>query len=648
MFNGEHSIDLTPRIKYNRKRPIILFGGLNGAGKTTTLTAIRLALYGRASLGRNVSMQDYHEQLVDYVHKPRKSLVPPKSSAIELSFTYGKHGTVSQYTVIRSWEHQKAKVIECLEIKQDGKSLEGLSPEQLQSFLNELIPLGVADLFFFDGERIAELAEDSNNESLAYAIKRLLGLDIIDRLRADLGIYLKEHTQSKLPKEITKEIKDYEKRYTENYANYQKSLTKTEALKTQLVHIDKEIEAVTLRINDLGGAWAQSRQAEELRSEHLIKEKASVTAELRGLFSDALPFAFAPKSITALIGQLKSEQETKSKINARRTVSRHLNELKRELSKNADKRAVDVAINKVFGEVLNFSKDTSIVHDISDNKLESIISTVRVRANEQTQQAQKLSLKIEGIQKELETIGKNIARAPDHSRIASVLEELNGLHEQKVVLEKDLTANSEVTKRHLRDAMENLRRLRDLNDKFKKSMSLGEGIELASNTRFMLEEFSEKTKQRKLEILEQEFIKSFSKLARKDDMKMQATIDPKTFAVTLKDANGKSINKKKLSAGEKQIYAIAMLEALGRTSGRNLPVIIDTPLGRLDSKHRANLVQNYFPTASHQVLILSTDTEIDEAFYDELSPEISHAFSVDYDSKQGNSKFNEGYFWRQN
>jgi DNA sulfur modification protein DndD len=129
-------------------------------------------------------------------------------------------------------------------------------------------------------------------------------------------------------------------------------------------------------------------------------------------------------------------------------------------------------------------------------------------------------------------------------------------------------------------------------------------------------------------------------------MDILADIDPRSFNVSLTDNHGKVVNKKKLSAGEKQIYAIAMLEALGRTSGRNLPIIIDTPLGRLDSKHRTKLVQNYFPTASHQVLILSTDTEIDEDFYDELSPEISHAFSVDYDSKQGSSDFNEGYFWR--
>jgi len=194
--------------------------------------------------------------------------------------------------------------------------------------------------------------------------------------------------------------------------------------------------------------------------------------------------------------------------------------------------------------------------------------------------------------------------------------------------------------------MENLRRLRDLDSKYSKSMSHGQGMQLAANSREMLIDFAEETKIRRLAILEQEFIKSFGKLARKDDMSISAKIDPTSFDVNLIDKYGKTINKRRLSAGEKQIYAIAMLEALGRTSGRNLPIIIDTPLGRLDSNHRDNLVKNYFPTASHQVLILSTDTEIDEDFYAALSPEVSHAFSVTYDSNRGSSEFSEGYFWR--
>lgn len=101
-----------------------------------------------------------------------------------------------------------------------------------------------------------------------------------------------------------------------------------------------------------------------------------------------------------------------------------------------------------------------------------------------------------------------------------------------------------------------------------------------------------------------------------------------------------------MSAGEKQIYAISILEALARTSGRNLPIIIDTPLGRLDSKHRINLIRHYFPYASHQVIILSTDTEVDESFYQELNKYISHAYKLEYLSESACTVAIEGYFWK--
>jgi DNA sulfur modification protein DndD len=104
--------------------------------------------------------------------------------------------------------------------------------------------------------------------------------------------------------------------------------------------------------------------------------------------------------------------------------------------------------------------------------------------------------------------------------------------------------------------------------------------------------------------------------------------------------------KAELSSGEKQIYAIAMLWGLARTSGRPLPVIIDTPLGRLDSEHRANLCQNYFPNASHQVILLSTDTEVDRPLFDNLRDHISHAYSLNYDPADACTRVTEGYFWK--
>ncbi len=651
VFNGEHNIELTPKIKYGRKRPIILFGGLNGAGKTTTLTAVRLVLYGRQSIGRSVTVKDYHQQLREYIHKPRKSSATPYSSSVELDFTHGKHGIINEYRVIRSWEEKGGKIVEYLQIFQDSQLLEGSNTEQLQSFLNELIPIGVADLFFFDGEKIATLAEDNTNEALADAIKRLLGLDIIDRLRADLGIYLRENTQTKLPKDISKELQAYEKEYQKKYSQYETFIARNQDLNTELVSIKAEIAGTNQRISDLGGAWAKSRGAEEERAKQITEEKISITKEMKVLIADSIPLALAQKSLATLLELLKKEKTAKAKLAARKELNKHLSMLRNQLHEIVDKKdkeTIDIAIESSFSTILDPVNDTNIILDISDSEYERIHALITSYVPQQVVQFKSLGAKIDKLEEELNVVSNNIARAPDQSRLDDIMAELGKLQNQEGGIRNQMKVNHESAKKSLREAMESLRRLRDLDEKYSKSMSHDQGMELAANSRAMLSDFAEQTKKRKIAILEHEFIKSFSKLSRKDDMDILANINPQNFNVTLTDNNGKTVNKKKLSAGEKQIYAIAMLEALGRTSGRNLPIIIDTPLGRLDSKHRNKLVQNYFPTASHQVLILSTDTEIDEDFYKELSSEVSHAFSVDYDSNRGCSDFNEGYFWRSN
>ena len=93
--------------------------------------------------------------------------------------------------------------------------------------------------------------------------------------------------------------------------------------------------------------------------------------------------------------------------------------------------------------------------------------------------------------------------------------------------------------------------------------------------------------------------------------------------------------------------AVAYLWALSLASGRNLPVVIDTPLSRMDSEHRAALVERYFPHASHQVILLSTDTEIDEAHYAQLKAldVLDRVIRIQHDPEMRSSKILPGYFW---
>jgi DNA sulfur modification protein DndD len=134
----------------------------------------------------------------------------------------------------------------------------------------------------------------------------------------------------------------------------------------------------------------------------------------------------------------------------------------------------------------------------------------------------------------------------------------------------------------------------------------------------------------------------------KSDLVQKIAIDADTFGLSLFGPDGQNVPKHRLSAGEKQLLAIAFLWGLARVSGRDLPIAIDTPLGRLDSSHRHNLVERYFPAASSQVILLSTDTEIgqNELLLLEEQEVIARKYLLEYNSQQRQTTIHpDRYFW---
>jgi len=171
---------------------------------------------------------------------------------------------------------------------------------------------------------------------------------------------------------------------------------------------------------------------------------------------------------------------------------------------------------------------------------------------------------------------------------------------------------------------------------------------LASKVQTVLINYQTALLQKKVLELEEAVSRSFNTLCRKKDSLRRVSIDPKDFSIILYDKQGRPLPKSQLSAGEKQIYAVSMLWALGKISGRPLPIMIDTPLGRLDSDHRKLLVKEYFPAASHQVIILSTDTEVDQTYFSELKRAMTQAYSLEFDPTECSTKISKGYWWGGN
>ena len=163
----------------------------------------------------------------------------------------------------------------------------------------------------------------------------------------------------------------------------------------------------------------------------------------------------------------------------------------------------------------------------------------------------------------------------------------------------------------------------------------------------VLNQFIVRLRKNKVHLLQEKTFEMYRLLSSRSGLIKDITIDDKTYEVRITDRNGHEIRKSALSAGEKEVFAVSLLWGLAQTSEIKLPIIIDTPLSRLDSTHRDNIVNNYFPNAGEQVIILSTDTEIDNNYYRSLKPRLSGAGSLEFDQRQELTTFRHGYFWEK-
>jgi DNA sulfur modification protein DndD len=286
------------------------------------------------------------------------------------------------------------------------------------------------------------------------------------------------------------------------------------------------------------------------------------------------------------------------------------------------------------------------IHALSESESRRVVDLLTARANSSREECIQLVRQLENVEDQLADLNLQLVRAPAESTLRAEFDaltqagiDLGRLQQEKANLVEDL-------RRQTWHCIDVTRKLRGLEEQASLTWSADQAELRATAIRDLMSEYSKEITRFKLGELKRHFVDTFGRLARKEDLVIGAEIDEEDFSVTLIDRRGARIPKESLSAGERQIYAIAMLEALAKTSRRSLPVIIDTPLGRLDSKHRQKLVEQYFPLASHQVIVLSTDTEVDEPFYQGLAKHVSHAYHLVFDEKAGATSVEKGYFWK--
>lgn len=640
LYAGRQRIDLVP----TRGRPVVLLGGRNGAGKTTLLEAVRLALYGRRALGLRVGQSEYEEHLRNCVHIGIHSEAA-KVASVGLEFDYAESGVVQRYRVSRRWTVRGAKAIETLTLEKGGTPVESVPREEWHAFLQELIPPGVSQLFFFDGEKIADIARDDPDEGLADAVRGLLGIELVGRLRTDIGLYLARRSRrensaaAERLETIVRDLESLERRIAD-------MSEEVAELNTRHLSQTGAANKVRQRFIAEGGDAANRRSSLEASQKEIKGQIARREEELRDLAGGLLPFAMAPKLLVRYAAALSRSgsvdaAEEADALRRRILAWRASGEPQRSAAwKDAHWRDLEDFLKAFTG---NPGAINPTFFALDANERRRLTERIAEARDAVPAKASVLVSDLDALTKRLREVEAEIVRASGHAA-GVVLDELLLAEKDVGIIEAQLKARTEEL-RGLEYQRATLMREKDRAIEAQtEAAATEERAALASRVSRALRQYEERLRDLKIEQLRKEFVLRFNHLARKGDLVADVRIDRSNFDATLIDRAGGEIRKSSLSAGEKQVYAIAMLWALARTSGRALPMIIDTPLARLDSEHRSTIVECYFSQASHQVIILSTDTEVDGKLLERLAPSISHSYRLDYDHNQRSTHVVPGYF----
>ena len=656
LFKGAHEFDLTPKKRYRKIRPVTLIGGMNGAGKTTILNSLRLCLYGNESLARGTTKKGYQEYLSSLIHRSNAKKESINYASVEVEFEFTYLGIKDVYLVTREWSKLIEGVEEKLLIKKNDKKLKDLIPDQWQTFIKDLIPPGLSGLFFFDGEKIQNLADDiQGSNELATSIKALLGLDLADRLKVDLKNYTSKQRITGNNKDLAKQERQAKKRLLELLDLEEVLDREFAAINSKKTLIEGKVEAEERSLTSQGGDFVKERSELQAEDIALAEKDTQLQDEIRTACADLLPFSIAPELCKDVVSQFESESkyhqqqvienEFKNAKQASRQMKKTL--ISGGLSEENAKEALRVFRRWLSGRTnKNSQAAISLIHNMGPNDMAECSLLLKKALGGTPEKIKHLAKTLETVIDKKRTIASTLTKMPTQESLAPIFQALSKLNKDLAKYSQELA----LLEQKQRDICNSKADIERQLSKIESQKTLKKGSELkvslAEKSILAMNDYIALLTERKIRHLNDIALEKFNYLARKRNKFKSIIIDPDKFTVNLYDKKETKIPMSELSAGEKQILAVSILWALSCTSGRSLPVVIDTPLGRLDSSHRSNLTENYFTQASHQIIILSTDTEFDKLLEDKLSSHISNYYRLEYNEKEKRTYSHEGYFWK--
>ena len=650
-YAGKQTIDLRPE-NSGSIQPIILLGGMNGGGKTTLMDAIRLALYGqraRCSTRGNLGYSDFLLQSIN------SQATSADLTQIQLSFEHIFEGHWQQFKIIRAWQRNLKDGKDSLSIEREARFDRNLE-ENWDEYVENILPLGISNLFLFDGEQVKELAElDTPPPAVVEAINNLLGLELAEKLSLDLEVLVNRKRKALASKTQLLTIEETEAKLTAKQVEKAKVNSKLSELQQQLKQANKKRDRARDKFNKQGGKIASEREQIEIKLRELNERLEVERQNLINIASGNLPLKLITPLLEAAAIQGKQELETQqfkqaqSVLEARdRKLLDYLNTI--DLSAEAISK-IDFFISQENKAIAESIKNESNILQLTEAQLQQLVSITENILPLQNKSVKATIEQINRLETEIDSTESQLAIAAspeDYQKLVEAVEDTQQEVSNCQALYQIEREKSEALDREIERIQQELnRKLKNYSEDAIDSINDEHIIKTSAKVQQTLKLFKEKLTLKKLNKLETEVKDCFLYLLHKSNLINRVTIDSDRFKLELYDHNGQLFPKQRLSAGEKQLLAIAFLWGLARVSGRNLPVAIDTPLGRLDSSHRHNLVERYFPTASHQVILLSTDTEIGDKEVTLLRKQeaIAREYLLKYNPNTRQTTVEKGYFW---
>ncbi|MGW5433356.1 DNA sulfur modification protein DndD [Streptomyces sp. NPDC004059] len=654
-YRGKQSLDLTPQ----KNKPIILIGGLNGCGKTTLLDAIQLALYGNRARCSGRGTKSYETYLRESINRKAD---PQRGSAITLEFTILTGGHEHYYRVVRSWHISGKTLKEFLNVyvdetygeraatqrtvTPDGKFNRLLS-EGWADHVESLLPLEIASLAFFDGEKIESLADPERAASvIESAVHSLLGVSTVQQLRNDLLALQRRQKLSDEEQHLLENIHKQEAERDAAQSQYDVAHQELGQCRTELGKAQRTLASLEEAFSKEGGHLFTRRVELENDKEQVVARLAQVRAELIQQASGPLPLLLVAPLLDALREQAAKEHEAQQSAQVLRVLEQR------------DQWLLDLVPDAVRADVLKRLNDDRAQRSertklavnlrLPHDALAQLTVLDELLQRDTARSAQLLARAAE-LAEQLDQLDRQLAGVPAQDKV----EALQQSRDEQIVE----VARAQAACDRAAAKLDELKRRREYvttlleraHKEFVRTKVKAEEVErvikYSEKARDTLDRFGSALLQRHISSLEVAVLQSFKVLMRKQGLVHDLRIDTDKFTLTLADAEGEPIDPGRLSAGERQLLAVSLLWGLMRVAGNRLPSVIDTPLGRLDSRHREHLVDRYFPHASDQVLLLSTDEEIDEYLLGRLKKSVAHTYTLVHDDTEFTTSVVEGYWW---